>query len=1088
MDENVTLTQEQQKFFLSDNNYIEYFFEIGIKPNIFQDTSLTPGLKLEEINSKLFPEIISKFPYFDKKSMTIDSNIIDFIAPKGFKAITSEIKPKEEFYSIMIDNPFHSSDYSYKYIGCLVIYESLDLYKKVYNSYAEDSQKDLNKSLAVFKNIYIPKYLCLASVNPNINIMESILRAIYDLVLKDKNYFIDVIIEKLICQTPKVPRGIKQIFLKIDDKNINLTEKKLNELSTINVDLKSIFSNFKIEAIVDIFKLMLFEIKIIFFGSKKSEITNYILGFILLLKPFTYQYRILSILPKKYYIFLQDENPCIFGVNELYTSNFFKENNIIVGTNPICIVDLDKKNYYYFGTKNMPVIPNNLKIKLDKRTEEYKKNKKKTGEKSEEYQDIFYRFMINLLKDYPKFLKKNIYDSNKLQDLFDTHGFISAQSSTDKDFFDKIINSKMFLDLIIKRLKPRDTKEKIQALFFEEKINVKIATKKIIGGNKILEQNILLPSKSFDYDNKIEIIDLTGKEQYTKLDEETINFFNNENINKEVCLPNGYKIHEGKTKSEIYFEYYLFPELLSEKLFKYNCNNYSMPQNYNLVIEKISEEITKNRFIKIDDISKNKSGDYLDDILISYVILFILSFPYMDKEEREPRFNNLLQIISRIDNHDMVVLELLFNSLIRLKEEELAIELYNIFNEKHINLSWNIFLSMSKILNKRQNIYTSLVREMKVSRDPSSKLTSKNVQNNTKNNEKKFRQRSIKLKGIDDDILGEEIFFDVFGVCLRCKSSINLDKICEELSPKDLDKNNNRFRCQCGDWNIQKLRFRIGTELYNKKISSNFSSHTQEIILYSPTNLKKKLFHILSSLNNEFFKLANFRKNYPEEFWNSVWYLKLKEIDISFMLPYASPVYMCKIRSYNRLNNLAKFTSEEQTDNIIFRLNNNEIKNPNIKIRKLQNLIIKFNLDTLYIQKVQQISILKFLGMVIYKPDDSYGRNNTIKGNVIKGAYIKKKIVKPIEKKNKNNDDSILFSTNIITSDFEITTSTSTNNLDKSEEINIKEKEMKNIDENEINRNTNARLSNEDLFEHIREDDENYQLFQEYKEDNDINI
>ena len=1094
MEQKVTFTQEEQKFFTGDNNYIEYFFEVGIKPSIFSDTSLTPDLNLEQINSKIYPEIISKFPYFDKKSMTIDSTIIDFIFPKEYKAIQNKSNPNPEFYSIILDNPFYSSDYSYKYIGCLLIYESLNTYKKIYDAYSEDSnsKQDKNKSRDDFKNIYVPKCLCLASVHPNINKFEIILRSIYDLVLKGKNYFIDEIIEKLICQTPKVPRGVKKVYIKLDDKNIDLTETKLNELSTINVDLKTIFSSFKIEKIVEIYKLLLFETKTIFFCSQITEITNYILCFLLLLKPFTYQFRILSILPKKFYYFLDDNNPCIFGVNELYTQNFFQQNKLILGNLPICIVDLDKKDFYILNkNENIPPIPSHLKDKLDKRTEEYRKSKKKTGDKNEDYQEIFYRFMINLFKDYPKYLKKNSCESNKFEDMFDKQGYLNSQSSKEKEFYNKIISSQMFLDLIIKRLMPRDTKEKIQALFFEEKLNVKKASKKKIRGNKILEQNVLLPSNDFDYVIDPEIVDLTKNKKFSLLNVDTKKFFYKENINKEVCLPRGYIIKEGKSKSELYFEYYIFPELLSETLFKYNCNNYSIPSNYSYIITTISEQILKNCFIEFDDNSKGKSSEYLNDIYISYVILFALSLSYMDKEERKPRFNNLLQILTKIDNHDMEVLELLFNSLIKLKEEEMAVQLYTMFNQLHINLTWSIFLIMSKILHKGQNVYSAMMKEMKFSRGSSVKLTSRNVQNTTRHGENKFRKRSIKLPGLDDNILGEEIFFDVFGVCLSCKNnSINLEKICEELSPNELNKNNNRFKCKCGDWNIQKLNFKIGTELYNKNLTSNHSSLKEGVILYSPTNLKKKLLNILSSSNEKKFELNNFRMKYPEEFWNSVWYFKLKEIDISFMLPYTSPVYLCKYGNEKNLSNFAKFSMEEQRESRIFTMVNNEIKNPNIKIRKLHYQYIKFNHDILCKQNVYQIAIFKIVGMIVYKIPDSYRGNISIKGNILKGAYSKKVIKKKLENKNKlKNKDSILFSNNLITSEFDLTTSTSTAHLDKNEEISNKLKEVYNAYENEIiSRKTKVGLSNGELFDNIREDDENYYKFKEYKEDDSDNF
>ena len=66
----------------------------------------------------------------------------------------------------------------------------------------------------------------------------------------------------------------------------------------------------------------------------------------------------------------------------------------------------------------------------------------------------------------------------------------------------------MFEEFITKRMRPKDQRDKIQALFFEEKLNVKYAKKKLLRGNKILEQNFLLPSRGYDYIEPKEVIDL----------------------------------------------------------------------------------------------------------------------------------------------------------------------------------------------------------------------------------------------------------------------------------------------------------------------------------------------------------------------------------------------------------------------------------------------------------------------------------------------------------------------------------------------------------------------------------------------------
>ena len=254
--------------------------------------------------------------------------------------------------------------------------------------------------------------------------------------------------------------------------------------------------------------------------------------------------------------------------------------------------------------------------------------------------------MINLLKDYPKYLKKSFNGNlNKLQDMIDKEGYINAQNSGEKEFYKKIIESQMFYELISKRMMPKDFKEKIQALFFEEKLNVKHAQKKLIRSNKILEQNVLLPSRDYDYEEPDIIIDLF-ETSFSELDSNTVNFFYTYNKNNEISLLRGYKIMSGNTKNELFFYYYLFPILLSEKLFKFNCKHYTVPQNLNLKIIKKNEDIIHNCFIKFDDGKKTKSGELLNDLYICYLVLFSLSLWYTDKEEREARFKNLLVILT----------------------------------------------------------------------------------------------------------------------------------------------------------------------------------------------------------------------------------------------------------------------------------------------------------------------------------------------------------------------------------------------------------------------------------------------------------
>jgi hypothetical protein len=59
---------------------------------------------LNELNKKLIPEIISKFPDTNKNSIIINNKIMDQISPNEFKAIEAKNKNDPFFYAIMSDS------------------------------------------------------------------------------------------------------------------------------------------------------------------------------------------------------------------------------------------------------------------------------------------------------------------------------------------------------------------------------------------------------------------------------------------------------------------------------------------------------------------------------------------------------------------------------------------------------------------------------------------------------------------------------------------------------------------------------------------------------------------------------------------------------------------------------------------------------------------------------------------------------------------------------------------------------------------------------------------------------------------------
>ena len=132
---NYNITETEKKYFEEDNNFIDYFVEVGVNPEIFKNKYLYESKSLNDINTNIIPQIITKFPKIDKKYLVIESTLIQQIFPHGFNAVEVSEKPDPEFYSIILDNQLYSAIYTHKYFACLLIYESIKDYAKLNEKY-----------------------------------------------------------------------------------------------------------------------------------------------------------------------------------------------------------------------------------------------------------------------------------------------------------------------------------------------------------------------------------------------------------------------------------------------------------------------------------------------------------------------------------------------------------------------------------------------------------------------------------------------------------------------------------------------------------------------------------------------------------------------------------------------------------------------------------------------------------------------------------------------------------------------------------------------------------------------------------------
>ena len=771
----VTLSQNQsemvielqKRYFEDDNNFLDYFIEVGVRPEIFRNKILYDIDNIDEINQNLIPQIISKFPNFDKKAVVIENTMIHQMFPQGFKLLESDKKPIPDFYCLILDNQLYSSIYTRKYLACLIVYESIEEYKKLYDKYQSEDEKfvSIMKNVITdnndkddndkdkYKNYYIPKCLCLVSVHPYIDKYEEILKTIYNLTTNDlySHIFIDQIIEKLIIETPKIPRGLKRILLKFPNNEIELTETKMNEFPSINVNLAYTFDIMNYNNIIDIYKYLLYETKLIFFSENLYKLTNTILSFIFLLTPFNYQFQVVSILSKELYGFIETISPYIFGINEKYDENFFKKYKITIEDTTICIVDIDKDNYFIIApggelnTKEFPEMPKKLRKKLEDRIKSFliHKRKKKSVDaaffltnqitktcnnikamidgdiqrsstyknqncdnyfnfnndildttniniglhnitnddshsENKEIQKIFSKFMIYLLKDYPKFLTKD-YSVNKdisqsIKDMIDLKSYLNLYSNGERLFYQKIFQTQMFMEFIYKRMMPKDCNEKVEVLFIEEKINEKINEKNLfskINKSKNSNQYVLLNCKDYDFDEEVITIDLTGEGGIAFRLKNYI--LNNKNLLSSF-LKRGYNITIDDKKQKISFRYNVFPSLLSDKLFIFNVEKYKeVNESFYKEIESINTKIVNKSSLKSVQERKNqlKNTESQNDLYLCYLILWAMGFWYIEEdEEKNERFLEMILILGKVEEHDIKIFEILFKTLVEYSNDE----------------------------------------------------------------------------------------------------------------------------------------------------------------------------------------------------------------------------------------------------------------------------------------------------------------------------------------------------------------------------------------------------------------------------------
>ena len=1012
---------------LTDDLLIKHFFILGIDTDKIIDTNYFSNIKNISDSHKLTPSILSFFPSFPKNSIYIDKNILlHHCFPNGFYIKKFNQFPFPEHFTFELSNFPLNNKQSSLYFTCLSFYEPIEnynLFKIIHDKGAKFAQKYLqtpqnsqndnlyNNDIGITcpligQGYYIEKVIGFISGEYHPKVLTKILYLLHGKYTGHFNEIkepLEKIIENLIFKIPAMKFGKCKLEVRLFKKEHYFEYQPVNSVPLSDIEINKLFERYDVNDILQIFKYLLLEEPILIFSEKKSELTSAFDSLLSLLYPFKYIQPHCSILPNNSFGLIESCDKFIFGINQSYSDDFFRKNEISIFNKKIIILDLDKKAKYIFKKFdviqidldndfnedfelfNEKDIKNKDDLKYNYRNINYHKSqnlekkeieteielpthyKKKTNNILLDYikslgkyqnQNTYYSeidnfnhkikeqfsyFLVSILLDYPNFIKYDFETVDNyllnpendfiIDNIFDVEGFINMHK-VDELFYRKFFQTNIFKYFIIKKIYPINLEDKIDILYFDERIADK--NNKYIFGNKVDT-----PFMYYQFNSTEQKIFIES--EYFSINE--INFIQNDSYNIKNHLKY-YQVVITNLNNQISIKYPVFPKLLYDDFYfgktyfeLYRINNIP-PLNVNLINQKIKEiyKLIKspefNSIYKSYNYSLNnydesnllkiEQKDYLSNI---WVALNALTLNYCkNDEEKNSRFSEIIEKLYDSYYIDIEIITLiliviskygtseqLLITFVKILKNKILLKNYTLhsilitnltksFNSDNLSSKTNIISSRAAILNKKD-----------------SNMELINLENLT------FSKRGIYSQ---DENTQESIEFGLKTMCCHCR---RLNEIEYELLLKIKGKPNGVL-LQCGNCK-KSFSPRIKVNIDNKIIES-----FELISCWDMLQFIKNEF----MTNNKFnIDVINFKKNYNEFFWNAVFYFSLNELNFDFLTPYVKDISNNLVQNNYRNENTQEQFSElfyENTSNVFYnqrRMKGNmasNYKNPYIKM------------------------------------------------------------------------------------------------------------------------------------------------------------
>ena len=775
---------------------------------------------------------------------------------------------------------------------------------------------------------------------------------------------IDKIIENLLIELPIPPRGFSTLEYTLNNEKRLIKQTKMNQLPIININLKKLFFDYDVKDIILIYNYLFLEGRILFFSEKIEILNLYIYGFLALLYPFQYQYQIVTILPEKNFEIMESITPFIAGINQKYESDFFDKRGFTL-SDSILVIDIDNCCYEVCNEMaKMPEFPKNSKAKLEKElnaiVSKYLKQEIKTKKTqisleqiiraqkpseisrvnsfrsdlsyfdknknnffasemddafsnfnidynfNSEVNEVFFNFNANLLSNYSKYLNLDFYSSNVmpcLEILFKVDSYLKDVPSVEKEFYDKFVSeTQIFGDFLFLRMIPKNTREKLRILLFDEKINknsVKYFSK--------------APSSVFTNSTEYEFVDKFEIQKPRKITEHEIKYYKK---HKKALLSYGIVVTEDKKSDKLKLFYPIFPKLTTKLFFEKNYHEYFCPNNWSDSIESVNEDLISQSHLGGISMRENDMKNY---IYLCWMQMWAMTFWYCDEKEQNYRFQKLLEILNKTSCYEMEIFNLLFETLSKYsKNSNMILKLYAVLLKLHLNPSLKVHKIVMDIIEKK-NMEGNFNEKLK-------KLLEK--EGNKRYDKKGFRKRVFRPKYFTN-ILSEDITFYSFDTCIICQNVINLEDISKDF--KSMTREIEWTKCpKCKNPILPKILIQFGKEINKTGQMERNTSNYENVVLFSPYGLKTNYSTTLLKTFGIKLDLDEFILKFGGIFWDSLWYFKLNKLEYDFMIPYEN-------KYQAQYTHILEVKKGKITNDIKINTNNNN----------------GFDLNDLYIEKYQ---------------------------------------------------------------------------------------------------------------------------------------